>query len=95
MVFVGIVTCDRLDFFNKCYESVKNAAGVDVIAVCNDGKQDVPLDPGTEYIKHKTNKGVGISKNDLLKLALKNSKIKHIFLLEDDMLVKEDRKSVV
>jgi len=89
MVFVGIVTCDRLDFFNKCYESVKNAAGVDVIAVCNDGKQNVPLDPNTEYIKHKTNKGVGISKNDLLKLALKNPKIEHIFLLEDDMLVKD------
>ena len=69
MIFVGIVTCDRLDFFTKCYESVKSAHNVDVIAVCNDGKHDVPLDPGTIYIKHAQNKGVGISKNDLLKCS--------------------------
>lgn len=89
MIFVGIVTCDRLDFFTKCYESVKSAHNVDVMAVCNDGKQDVPLDPGTIYIKHAQNKGVGISKNDLLQEALKNPAIEHIFILEDDMLVKD------
>lgn len=89
MVFVGIVTCDRLDYFEKCYNSVKTANGVDVIAVCNDGKLSVPLDPGTEYIEHKENKGVGISKNDLLKLALSKPEVEHIFLLEDDMIVKD------
>jgi GT2 family glycosyltransferase len=88
MIFVGIVTCDRLDYFQKCYNSVKTANGVDIIAVCNDGRSDVPLDPGTEYIKHKENKGVGISKNDLLRLALSKPEVEHIFLLEDDMLVK-------
>jgi GT2 family glycosyltransferase len=89
MVFVGIVTCNRLDYFEKCYNSVKTAVGVDKIAVCNDGKTSVPIDSNTEYIEHKTNKGVGISKNDLLKLALKDPNIEHIFLLEDDMLVKD------
>jgi GT2 family glycosyltransferase len=89
MVFVGIVTCDRLDYFEKCYSSVKAASGVDIIAVCNDGKNEVPLDPGTEYIKHTTNKGVGVSKNDLLKLALSKPEVEHIFLLEDDMLIKD------
>lgn len=89
MVFVGIVTCNRLKFFEKCYDSVKNANNVDIIAVCNDGKTPVPLDPGTEYIEHKENKGVGVSKNDLLKLALSNPKVEHIFLLEDDMIVKD------
>lgn len=89
MIFVGIVTCDRLDFFQKCYNSVKTANNVGVIAVCNDGKSPVPLDPGTEYIEHKENKGVGISKNDLLKLALSNPEVEHIFLIEDDMIVKD------
>jgi predicted O-methyltransferase YrrM len=89
MVFVGIVTCDRLDYFNKCYSSVKTANGVDIMAVCNDGKQDVPVDSDTGYIKHTTNKGVGISKNDLLKLALSNPNVEHVFLLEDDMIVKD------
>lgn len=89
MIFVGIVTCNRLDFFQKCYNSVKTANNVDIIAVVNDGKTPVPLDPGTEYIEHKENKGVGVSKNDLLKLALSNPKVEHIFLLEDDMIVKD------
>lgn len=89
MIFVGIVTCNRLDFFKKCYDSVKTAKNVDLIAVCNDGKTPVPLDPGTEYIEHSENKGVGVSKNDLLRLALKNPKIEHIFLLEDDMIVRD------
>lgn len=87
MIFVGIVTCDRLDFFEKCYKSVKSSNNVDIIAVCNDGKTPVPLDPGTEYIEHKENKGVGVSKNDLLRLALSKPEVEHIFLLEDDMLV--------
>jgi predicted O-methyltransferase YrrM len=89
MVFVGIVTCNRLDFFKKCYDSVKTSNNVDVIAVCNDGESEVPLDPGTVYIKNKKNSGVGISKNNLLKEALKNPNIEHIFLLEDDMIVKD------
>jgi predicted O-methyltransferase YrrM len=89
MIFIGIVTCDRSDFFEKCYNSVKSANGVDVIAVCNDGKEDVSVDPNTVYIKHETNKGVGISKNDLLNTALANPEIEHIFLLEDDMIVKD------
>jgi predicted O-methyltransferase YrrM len=89
MIFVGIVTCDRPDFFNKCYNSVKNSNNVDVIAVCNDGKQDVEIEDSTVYIKHEANKGVGISKNDLLREALNNENIEHIFLLEDDMIVKD------
>jgi predicted O-methyltransferase YrrM len=89
MIFVGIVTCDRPEFFEKCYNSVKTAKNVDVIAVCNDGKREVSIDPKTVYIKHETNKGVGVSKNDLLKAALNNPDIEHIFLLEDDMLVKD------
>lgn len=89
MNFVGIVTCDRPDFFQKCYNSVRSAKGVDLIAVCNDGKKEVSLDPETIYIKHDNNKGVGISKNDLLREALKNPEVDHIFLLEDDMIIKD------
>jgi predicted O-methyltransferase YrrM len=87
-IFVGIVTCDRPDFFYKCYESVKKSNNIDTIAVCNDGKEEVSLDKETIYIKNEKNKGVGISKNNLLRLALSDPDIEHIFLLEDDMLVK-------
>lgn len=90
MIFVGIVTCNRPDFFYKCYNSIKKVKNVDVLAVCNDGKEDVQVDNSTIYIKHKTNKGVGTSKNDLFKEALKNPKVEHIFIVEDDILVKNE-----
>ena len=89
MTFVGIVTCNRPDFFYKCYDSIKKAKNVDCIAVCNDGSEEVKIDKEHIYIKHKQNKGVGISKNELLKEALKNKNINHIFLIEDDMIVKD------
>jgi predicted O-methyltransferase YrrM len=89
MIFVGIVTCDRPEFFKKCYDSVLGSKDVDIIAVCNDGKVDVKLKKDTRYIKHEKNSGVGVSKNDLLKLALSIPEVEHIFLLEDDMIVKD------
>jgi GT2 family glycosyltransferase len=88
MIFVGIVTCNRVNFFNKCYESVVSSKNVDVIAVCNDGSEEVTVNPSTIYIKHKKNKGVGASKNDLFKTALKNPKVEHIFIVEDDIIIK-------
>lgn len=89
MIFVGIVTCDRIDFFKKCYHSIKSNDNKDlIIAVCNDGKKDVPIDADTIYIKHSKNKGVGASKNDLFREALKNPKVEHIFIIEDDIVVK-------
>ena len=81
MIFVGIVTCNRVDFFNKCYSSVLNAKNVDIIAVCNDGTEEVELKKDTIYLKHDQNKGVGISKNDLLKKALSIPEVEHIFIL--------------
>lgn len=88
MVFVGIVTKDRVDFFKKCYESIKKANNVDFIAVVNDGKSDINVEKSDFYVKNKTNLGVGRSKNILFKEAIK-SKAEHIFLVEDDIVVKD------
>ena len=90
MIFVGIVTCNRVDFFEKCYQSIKSADDDNlIIAVCNDGNQEVSLDSDTIHIKHTKNKGVGCSKNDLFKEALKNPKVEHIFIVEDDIVIKD------
>lgn len=89
MVFVGIVTCNRPHFFKDCYNSVLNSNNVDYIAVCNDGVDEIEVDPSVKLIKHKKNMGVGVSKNDLLKLALSLPEVQHIFLLEDDMIIKD------
>ena len=87
MIFVGIVTKDRVDFFQKCYDSIKKSNNVDFIMVVNDGEQDVKVDENDLYVKNKKNLGVGKSKNLLFKKALE-LKADHIFLVEDDIIMK-------
>jgi GT2 family glycosyltransferase len=82
-IFVGITTCNRSDFFNQCYNSIKNDKNIDIVAVVNDGKEEINVDTNIHYIKHDTNKGVSISKNDLFRYALEQN-AEHIFILEDD-----------
>lgn len=92
MIFVGIVTCNRPDFFKKCYNSIKNANNVDFIGVVNDGKMDIDVDKSNFYVKNEKNLGVGRSKNILFKMAFdlikKGIDIDHIFIVEDDIIVK-------
>lgn len=87
MIFVGIVTCNRPNFFEKCYKSIKNANNVDFIAVVNDGEDDINVDREDFYIKNKKNIGVGKSKNILFKKAIE-SNAEHIFIVEDDIVIK-------
>jgi hypothetical protein len=93
MVFVGIVTCDRTDFFKKCYQSVKKSNNVDFIGIVNDGKNDVEVENSDIYVKNEENLGVGKSKNILFKMALdlisKGVHIDHVFIIEDDIIVKD------
>lgn len=88
---VGIVTCDRPDFLKQCINSLPEQVGNEIpLVVVNDGK--TPLDEtlfdktNIEIINHKTNTGVGISKNDALAALLKKD-INHLFILEDDILI--------
>jgi len=87
MILVGIVTCNRPDFFYKCYESIKSVPEIDKLVVVNDGKEDVKVDKDTLYIKHTKNLGVAKSKNDILRQAIKD-KVDHVFIFEDDIVVK-------
>lgn len=93
-VFVGIVTCNRPDFFKTCYEYVSKCTNIDYIGVVNDGIHELQFSQSnveTKYIKNDKNIGVGKSKNKLFKLALERSNIKHIFLIEDDIILKDQK----
>ena len=85
---VGIITCNRQDFYEKCIQSIKDC-DIDVVVTINDG--DPYADTATKYgkyIQHKTNKGVGITKNEALKYLIETD-CEHIFLIEDDIIVKD------
>jgi GT2 family glycosyltransferase len=91
-IFVGVVTCNRPNFFKQCFEHIKKCSNIDYIGVVNDGKEDINRDilvPSVQYIHNRVNLGVGKSKNILFKQALEKQDVKHIFIIEDDILIKE------
>jgi len=90
---VGIVTCDRPEFLQKCISSLPENVGNEIpLIIVNDGKtkiNDKILNGRTKNLKiidHKINTGVGIAKNDALK-ALLSTSADHLFILEDDIII--------
>lgn len=87
---IGIVTCNRPKFFLKCFNSIPDSIE---LVVVNDGTEFSDVDKlqkkrHFKYIHNKTNLGVGKSKNILLQELL-DSKCQHLFLIEDDIVVKD------
>ena len=85
---VGIVTCNREDFFFKSYRSMPLDV-IDELVVVNDGEPYTNTPRKGHYIQHKTNKCVGVSKNDAIRY-LTEKECDHIFIIEDDIVVKDD-----
>lgn len=89
---VGIITCNRQAFFEKCLRSVINTSAYDELVIVNDGEpypESVYLDGAlTNVIQHKRNTGVGIAKNDALQYLYEKG-CDDIFLIEDDILISD------
>ena len=85
---VGIITCNRNEFLNGLLNTLpKNI--IDVLVVVNDGKAEnqIPV-PGT-WLQNDVNLGVGKSKNKAMKY-LYDAGCDYIFIIEDDMLIKDE-----
>ena len=85
---VAVITMNRLEFFKNCINSIPEQ--IDTIIVVNDGdpypKEEYPAKV-KEVLQHTKNKGVGISKNEALRYLIQDG-CDHLFLVEDDMLIK-------
>lgn len=87
-VGVGVITCNREDFYKNCIDSVLDIPDI-VTVVVNDGDEFKNISPKyrpEKYFQNKTNMGVGVSKNIALKYLLQQG-CEHIFLLEDDITI--------
>jgi len=84
---VGIITKDRPQFLKKLLDSIDGCNWLDLIII-NDG--DSFQCPGYNYYIHtnETNLGVAASKNKAMKHLL-DIGCDHIFLIEDDMFIKD------
>lgn len=84
-VGVGIVTCNREPFLDKLIGSLGWRSDIDTFVVINDG--DI-LSIDRDYIlNNPTNLGVAKSKNKAMQYLL-DHECEHIFIIEDDMLIK-------
>tara|TARA_B100000579_G_C22779030_1_gene828233 strand:+ start:670 stop:1470 length:801 start_codon:yes stop_codon:yes gene_type:complete len=81
---LGIITCNREDFYKECYESVPLDM-VDELVTINDGNP-YKFNSSEKFIQHESNKGVGVSKNEAMRYLL-NKGCEHIFLIEDDIII--------
>lgn len=84
---IGIVTCNRPTFLKKLVDSIRDRSDCELIII-NDGKPFL-MEGYNYYVEdNDTNLGVAKSKNKALKHLL-NLGCDHIFLIEDDMLIKD------
>lgn len=85
---VGIITCNRPEFFRECYNSLP-LDKINEIVVINDGDPKVinfDISKGI-ILDNPKNLGVGKSKNRALKYLYEKG-CDYLFLLEDDMIIK-------
>ena len=87
MIGVGIITCNRPEFFKKCRESIKEE-WYDHIVVVNDGEGPL-FDAHLPILATTGMEGVGRAKNMALKHLLEKD-CDYIILVEDDMLFKDN-----
>lgn len=86
---IGIVTCNRPEMLAKLLTSIKDRHDCKLIIINDGDPKDCPGWP--DYFKNnETNLGVAKSKNKALKHLL-DLGCEHIFLIEDDMLIKDDQ----
>ena len=88
---IGIITCNRPDFANKCISALFNDSNnlpFQEAVLINDGSEITEYDLSfIATINNETNIGVGKSKNKAFKYLLEKG-CDHIFLIEDDLIVK-------
>jgi len=88
---VGITTCNRVDYFNQCYNSI-DLSKIDHLVVVNDGfpmNFDVEQNEKVHFIQNEENIGVGRTKNKIFKYLLEKE-CDHIFTLEDDCVIADN-----
>jgi len=86
---IGIITCNREDSFQKCLASIPPNAG-DSFVIVNDGEpyQNYSSVRGETVIQNPTNIGVCKSKNLAFRYLL-DQNLDYIFLIEDDIVIKD------
>lgn len=89
---VAIITYNRPDYYKKVLSTIPREM-IDALVVVNDGYDPYTSDSDAELvIQHNKKLGVSVSKNHAIKFLIEKFNCEHIFVIEDDILIK--RKDV-
>ena len=84
---LGLITCDRPDFFKKSIDSIYKVDCIKVVVDDGENKIDTLLD---KINTEKPKSGVGKAKNKALQFLI-NQECEHIFLMEDDIEILDEK----
>lgn len=85
---IGIITCNRNEFLVNCVKSICSE-WYDEIIIVNDGDKPITTFYDCDVINNPKNIGVSKTKNIALKYLI-DSGCDHLFLVEDDIIFKEN-----
>ena len=87
---VCITTFNRPEFYKRVLDSIPKHK-IDYLVVVNDGiNKYVKQEDADLVILNDTTLGVGKSKNLGLKILIEEQQCTHVFLIEDDIIIKND-----
>ena len=86
---VGIVTCNRPKFLKNLLSSI-DPSEVSEIVIFNSGTELIETEFKIISKQNKENVPVGHAKNEILRY-FRNQNKKHIFIIEDDMIIKDNQ----
>jgi GT2 family glycosyltransferase len=85
---VGVITCNRPKYVKRLLRDLFACNDIDELVVVNDGAPIADIDQlSGNWIDNKENLGVAKTKNKALQFLLSKS-CKYIFLIEDDVIIK-------
>lgn len=83
---IGLITCDRLDFFKTSYKSLEKSKDYTFVVIDDGVETPVKefVSDKVHYVKTEGKEGVAIAKNKAFQYLIE-SECEHIFLIEDDI----------
>jgi hypothetical protein len=86
---VGILTYNRPEYYQQVLESIPKDR-IDCLVIVNDGAFSYVKDQdGDCVVKNNKQLGVSVSKNIILKKIVEEYDCEHVFLIEDDIIIKD------
>jgi hypothetical protein len=87
---IGVLTCDRVHFLEKCFNSI---AAIDCPKIVGNNSINTlsknHFGLKTEYFWNGATNSIAFGKNQIIKWFLQNTTAEYLFIIEDDIIVKD------